>query len=150
MWAARITTSRRCPGRSSGSAGAGRSLHLHVGCLGAVIFSGRREKWICGIIVDTIAASPYVTCGRNFSYLHPPTIDEISKPIHLSDPKGFELEVSIDAFLVASGRSITTTSSLLSPLPELFVLWALRAASLSRLSHSSRRSNRPGRCLLIK
>ena len=30
--------------------------------------------------------------------------------------------VGINAFLVASGRSITTTSSLLPPLPELFVL----------------------------
>ena len=62
-------------------------------------------------------------CGRNFSYLHPPTIDEISKPIHLSDHKPLKLcTVGIDAFLAASGRSITTTSSLLPPLPELFVL----------------------------
>jgi len=55
-------------------------------------------------------------CGRNLSYLHPPTIDEISKPIHLSDPEALEATVGIDAFLVASGRSITTTSSLLCPL----------------------------------
>jgi hypothetical protein len=37
---------------------------------------------MCGVIVDTVAASPYVGA------IYP--IDEISKPIHLSDPKAFE------------------------------------------------------------
>jgi hypothetical protein len=42
------------------------------------------------LYVDTVAASPFYICTRNFSYLHPPTIDEISKPMHLSDHKAFE------------------------------------------------------------
>src|ERR1700722_5631322 len=68
-----------------------------------------REKWMCVVIVDSTAIYP------------------ILKPLKLCT-------VGIDAFLVASGRSITTTSSLLPPFPELFVLLALRAASLSWLS----------------
>ena len=46
-------------------------------------------------------------CARNFSYLHPPTIDEISKPMYLCHSKAFEAcTVGIDAFLVADGKGV--------------------------------------------
>ena len=64
---------------------------------------------MCGVIVDTVAASPYV--GAIYP-LHPPTIDEISKPIHLSDPKAFEGMHS---------RRRCLLSCRWPPLPELFV-----------------------------
>jgi hypothetical protein len=39
--------------------------------------------------------------GRHLSYLHPPTIDEISKPIHLSDPKALEAMYKLPVAVVS-------------------------------------------------
>ena len=64
---------------------------------------------MCGVIVDTVAASPYV--GAIYP-LHPPTINEISNPIHLSDPKAF-------AAMCRWHRCLLSCQW--PPLPELFV-----------------------------
>src|ERR1700722_363425 len=72
---------------------------------------------MCGVIVHRCRRG-IALCARNFSYLHwhPPTIDEISKPMYLCDSKAFEAcTVGIDAFLVAS--------SVVSPPPVAFCLF---------------------------